>query len=147
VYAPGEHTFPCKDCAMLCIQQAIITRDNQPSAISTGHRVSIVQEEVHLEHALDLVKLHLHVGTPTPPHRWWRRCAWMPERTAGDRGEGTRPRRPWVTTTDLADVNQGDVGVSCMRVMVLGREKGQVSGMCRWREAGLLVLCSLSGPH
>jgi len=54
---------------------------------------------------------------------------------------------PEPLTTDEADVNQGDVGVSCMRVMVLGREKGHVSGMCRWREAGMLIEYSLSNPH
>jgi hypothetical protein len=95
--SPREHTFAYLNRAVLSVQQAIIGGDNQPTTISTGERVFLVQEEVHLEHALDLMVLHLHVGTPTPPHRWWRRRAWMPERTAGDRGEGTMPRRPWVT--------------------------------------------------
>jgi hypothetical protein len=54
---------------------------------------------------------------------------------------------PGSPTTDQADVNQGDVGVSSMRVMEPGREKGYVSGMCKWCEAGMLVLFSLSDPH
>jgi hypothetical protein len=82
---------------VLSVQQAIIGGDNQSSAIGTGECVFVVQKEVHLEHALDLVVLHLPVGPPAPPHRWWRRRAWMPERTAGYSGEGTMPRRPWVT--------------------------------------------------
>jgi hypothetical protein len=82
---------------MLSVQQAIIGGDDQPGAIGVGQRLFVVQKEVHLKHALDLVVLHLPVGPPAPPHRWWRRCAWIPERTAGDRGEGTMPRRPWAT--------------------------------------------------
>jgi hypothetical protein len=69
MYRPGQHTFTCLDGAMLSVQQATITRDDQTSTISTGECVFVVQEEVHLEYALDLMVLHLPVGPPITPHR------------------------------------------------------------------------------
>jgi hypothetical protein len=97
VHRPGEHTYTCLGRTVLSIQQAIISGDDQSSTIGTRQRVFVVQKEVHLKDALDRVVLHLPVGPPAPPHRWWRRSAGIPERTAGHSGEGTPPRRPWVT--------------------------------------------------
>jgi hypothetical protein len=73
--SPREHTFAYLNRAVLSVQQSIIAGDNQPSALGTRERVFVVQKEVHLKHALDLMVLHLHVGPPAPFHRWWRRRA------------------------------------------------------------------------
>ena len=86
---PGQHTFACLDRAVLSIQQAIIGRDDQAGAVGIGHRVFVVQKEVDLEHALDLMALHLPVGPPAPSHRWRRRRAYG------------HPRALWLTAAKV----------------------------------------------
>jgi hypothetical protein len=58
------------DSAMLSVQQAIVSGDNQPGTVGAGHRLPIMQKAVHLEDALDLMQPHLPVGPSAPPHRW-----------------------------------------------------------------------------
>jgi hypothetical protein len=86
---PGQHTFACLDHAVLSIQQAITGRDDQAGAVGIGHRVVVVQKEVDLEHALDLMALHLPVGPPAPSHRWRRRRAYR------------HPRALWLTAANV----------------------------------------------